>query len=100
MSTIEITDKGKEILENVLSESKKSPFLKDKDNGKMYFKFNKITIDNQSGFWNEGIVVKYCWNDIALFEQRTSSIKFEKNSTLTLNGIEGRIEVNFNFTQG
>lgn len=98
MPTINMTEKGKEILENILSESKKSPFFKEDD--KMYFKFNKITIDNQSGFWNEGIVVKYCWNDIALFEQRTSSIKFEKNSTLILNGIEGRIEVNFNFTQG
>jgi hypothetical protein len=98
MTTIEITDKGKEILENVLSESKESPFFRKDD--KLYFKYNKIKIENQSSFWKGGIIVSYCWNDVALFEQKTSGISFEKGSSLILNGIEGHIEINFNFTQG
>lgn len=92
MSNMVMSEKGKEILENILSESEKSPFIKD-NNGKLYFKFNKIKIENQSG----GIVVNYCWNDLGLFEQRTNGFKFENGSMLILNGIEGRIAVDFNF---
>jgi hypothetical protein len=98
MITPNITDKGKKLLMEAISEkSKENPFIK--DDGKLYFRFNKIKIENKSGFWgsSDGVVVNYCWDDLELFAQETSGIRFDKGSTLTLNGIEGRIEVIINF---
>ena len=102
MSKLVITEKGKKVLTDALfsTKSKEFPFFKEGD--KLYFRFNKIVIDNTSSFWgsledSDCITVKYCWDDIALFEQKTNGIKFEKGSTLALIGIEGRISVDFNF---
>ena len=90
MSTI-FTDQGKEALLKAMTKYPESPFFR--EDGKAYCRFDSISIRPKKWF-KPGVDVFFFWKgtELMVIESRGEP-NFKENETLTINGIEGRMEV-------
>jgi len=89
--TATFTNAGRQALLTAIGKDiKDNPFVQD---GKIYCKFDSISIKNKS-WLKSGLDVFFCWKGVEIMViESNDRPNFQYGDTLTITGIEGRLEV-------